>query len=169
MKFWIPIFLGLFISNSALAGPDIFSISIGGKFPEKSPFENDGSKNYRPTLQFRVPNSGESERLFPEYEVAILRSTNEISIITAVRVFTSMVECQEKKDIAEKWVKKVIPNATLSLKTRIYGSEFGNVFATLDCLYSNDSPYPNLELQFRGKLQDKKLEEAWRPYFQKQH
>ena len=167
MKLWIYIFIGLLITNNALAAPDMLSISIGGEFPDKSSFKNQGSEKPRPILQFRVPNSGESKQLFPEYEVAILRSNNEISIISGRSVYADLPDCEKNKDIAASWVAKVIPNAKLSSQTRVYGSESSNVFASLSCSYRDESPYPVLELQFRGKKQDKNLEVAWQSYFKK--
>ncbi len=167
MKLWIFTFIGLLITKSALAAPDMLSIAIGSEFPDKSPFNNQTSEKPRPTLQFRVPNSGESKELFPEYEVAILRSTNEVSIISGRSVFTDMPACEKNKLIAAKWVENIIPNAKLNVQARMYSSESSNIFATLSCSYRDSSPYPMLELQFRGKEQDKKLEAAWQSYLQK--
>jgi hypothetical protein len=167
MKLWIFIFIGLLITKTALAAPDMLSIAIGTEFPDKSPFNNQSSEKPRPTLQFLVPNSGESKELFPEYEVAILRSTNEISIISGRSVFSNMPACEKNKVVAVKWVTKIIPNAKLNPQNRVYSSESSNVFATLSCSYRDSSPYPMLELQFRGKEQDKKLEAAWESFFQK--
>lgn len=167
MKLWIYTLLGLLVANGALAAPDMFSISIGGEFPDKSPFQTQSTDKPRPAIQFRVPNSGESAQLFPEYEVSILRSTKEISIISGRSVYADMPACEKGKDIAAKWVAKIIPAAKLSPQTRVYGSESSNIFATLHCSYRDESPYPILELQFRGKLQDKNLEAAWQSYFKK--
>ena len=167
MKLWIFTFIGFLITKTALAAPDMLSVTIGGEFPDKSPFNNQSSEKPRPTLQFRVPNSGESKELFPEYEVAILRSTNEISIISGRSVFPDMPACEKNKVAAEEWVAKLIPNAKLNSQTRMYSSESSNVFATLSCSYRDSSPYPMLELQFRSKEQDKKLEAAWQSYYQK--
>ena len=165
MKLGIYTFIGLLISKTALAAPDMLSIAIGSEFPDKSTFKNQNSEKPRPTLQFRVPNSGESKELFPEYEVTILRSTNEISIISGRSVFSDMPACEKNKVVAAKWVAKIIPNAKLNAQTRSHTSESSNVFATLSCSYRDSSPYPMLELQFRGKAQDKKLEAAWKSYF----
>lgn len=167
MNLWIYTVLGLLVTNVAMAAPDMFSVSIGGEFPDKSPFQAQSTDKPRPTIQFRVPNSGESAQLFPEYEVAILRSNKEISIISARSVYADMPACEKGKDIAVKWVAKIIPNAKLSPQTMVYGSESSNIFATLNCSYRDEGPYPILELQFRGKLQDKNLEAAWQSYFNK--
>jgi hypothetical protein len=155
MKLWAYTFIGLLITNTALSVPDMLSIAIGSEFPDKLPFNNQSSEKPRPTLQFRVPNSGKSEELFPEYEVAILGSTNEISIISGRSVFSDMPACEKNKVAAAKWVAKIIPNAKLNPQTRRHSSESSNVFASLSCSYRDKSPYPILKLQFRGKEQDR--------------
>lgn len=166
MKPSITFFLLSCISAFVHAGtPDLFSIRIGEAFPKKSQFESD-DPNRRPTIQFKVPNSEKSASLFPEYEVAIVRSTGHVSIITAAKVFETMESCQQGKDQANELVTEAYPNHKLSPQDFKYHLQSSNVYITLACSYINESPYPMLELQFRGKKEDITLKQAWEGYFQ---
>ncbi len=167
MKLWIYAFVGVLVAKNAFAAPDMLSISIGGEFPDKSPYGNKSTEKPRPTFKFHVPNSGESKELFPEYEVSILRATNEIVEITGRRVFTGLLACRKSEEVALSWVERITPNAIQTKLTQSFKSKASNITARLGCLYPNESPYPVLTLQFRGKEQDKKLKKAWKLYSQK--
>ena len=164
---FIPLFL-LFLPQASLAAPpSMLDLAIGSEFPDKSPFKNQESDLPRPTIQFYVPNSGKSQKLFPEYEVAILRSNNEVLIISGRKVFKTMEDCENAQKTASIWITEVIANSTLSQKTRMYESKSGNTIASLNCSYRGHGPYPILELQFRGKKQNENLKAAWESYFKK--
>jgi len=122
-------------------------------------------KKTRPTIQFRVPNSGVSQSIYPEYDVAILRANNEIVIISGERVYKDELTCEKNKKVVLNWITQIIPNSKLDQTTKFYSSKQSNIKASLSCIYNNESPYPTLRLQLRGKKQDKSLKSAWQTFF----
>ncbi|MBU3069019.1 hypothetical protein KOI40_04255 [Aestuariicella sp. G3-2] len=143
----------------------MLDINIGESFPVKITSRSNDEGNQRPTIQFKVPNSDMSAELFSEYEVVINRKTSEIAVITGRRVYKTLPECEEGKNIALNWLKKAISNAQYSESENIYSSNENNVFGSLYCAFHDESPFPTLEFQFRGKKQDRELESAWESYF----
>jgi hypothetical protein len=105
--------------------------------------------------------------LFPEYEVVITRETDQISIITGRKVFETMALCDKSAAIVKGWVADKFPALEYSDEQPNYSSDKENVFVNVGCSYTDDDPYPTLELQIRGKKQDTKLKEAWGRFFEK--
>jgi hypothetical protein len=151
--------------TSFAAAPDILSVTIGDRFPANSAFEPSESDNQLPIIQFNVPNSGPTSSIFPEYKVTISRATNTIAIITANRTYEGIAGCNKGLNVAKSWITKHHPQLTFSNDKQDYRSNDSNLFVRVYCVYKEDSPYPTLELQFRGKEQDRVLHEAWRSHF----
>ena len=151
----------LLFAAEAFSAPHLLEVEIGKEFPE--PFER-GWDTGRPTTQFRVPNIGEGDKLFPEYQVAILNDSKKVAIITAERVFASIPECTETKNFVEEWISALYPEHKLS-EHGTYTSESSNVHYVISCR-GEYGPYFKLHLQFRGKNEDQLLKEAWGRQFQ---
>ncbi|WP_299769942.1 hypothetical protein [uncultured Pseudoteredinibacter sp.] len=165
MKLLVTAIFLMFFSAAALASaPGILNVKIGAVFPIKAK-NHETHKNGRPTIQFRVPNSGVTKEVFPEYEVTILRDGYEVAIVTARKSFFDIKSCDDSQTKALAWLKKVIPNPKLDSDGHTYIDSNVNTFATLSCSYKGASPFPELQLQFRGVAQDGKLEKAWAQAF----
>lgn len=149
--------------------PSLFDVEIGTKYPVKSPVRDDSMSNDdRPTIQFLAPNSGITKELFPEYEVVITKSTNEISIISARHIFENIAECDYGKQIAIDWISMQFTNLNYSVLRPNYSSPSANIYINVGCSYTDSDPFPTLEYQVRGRKQDEDLKNAWEQFFANQ-
>ena len=73
--------------------PNLNTLSIGTPFPKT--YDKIFSDTDRPTTQFNVPNYGKSSNVFPEYEVVILNSTNEVVVAAARAAMLTNEMCKE--------------------------------------------------------------------------
>lgn len=127
----------------------------------------------RPTTQFRVPNYGQLQALFPEFSIAYLNSSNAIAIVTAEKVHLDTKSCHSSKTKLQKILKGLFPNHRLVPEqvspirsTSEYLDPSKNMYYSLNCRGSY-GPFWSLHLQFRGLKEDELLKKAWDEYFNK--
>ncbi len=149
--------------------PSLFEVKIGHHFDH--PQRSDRKDNDRPTTQFRVPNYGPSKELFPEYSIAILNSTENVSIVTAEAVLKDIAECEVKKEKVLKWAYKKYPDHKLIPRAKShlngdgeYGLKGSNMYFVLNCQGSY-GPFWSIHFQVRGVEEDRLLKKAWSEFF----
>jgi len=157
-----------YVLSALAAVPSIFEIEIGKAYPAKPRSFSEEYKPRLPTRQFKAPNSGNSAVLFPEYEVIVTRKTNEVSVLTARKVFESDFLCQESMAVVQTWIADRFTGLKYSPGQHSYNSAIRNEIVSLNCVYTNDDPFPILEFEIRGKKQNAELKAAWGEYLAKE-
>ncbi len=165
------IFVVVIVSASLNAEnfPNLNALTIGSPFPQK--YDKTFSDTDRPTTQFNVPNYGKSSNVFPEYEVVILNSTNEVVVAAARAAMSTHEMCKENKAQIKSFAEKRFDNYVLAKEGEVeiegpsaYINEDENTYYTLDC-YRSRGPFWTLEYQLRGKNEDSELKNAWNNFF----
>lgn len=150
--------------------PSLLEVKIGHYFDH--PQRSERKDSNRPTTQFRVPNYGPTKALFSEYSIAVLNSTENVSIITAEAVLRDITECEGKKEKVLNWAiqefpdYKPIPRAKSHLNGEgEFGLEGSNMYFVLNCQGSY-GPFWSIHFQMRGIEEDKLLKKAWSEFFE---
>jgi hypothetical protein len=141
----------------------LLDVQVGSTYP---PLRASLAVDETPTLQFLVPNSGETARFFPEYEVALLRESGEVVIVSARRVHINISECTDESSSLQKVVAEHFQDLEYSEDSSSFSAKTENIFISIQCVFMPaEAPFPTLEYQQRGKIQDSKLEKAWGAFF----
>ena len=168
MKISLITLMLIFSSNFTFAAeiyPSLLVVKIGEVFDHPQWAER--KDNNRPTTQFRVPNYGKTKTLFSEYSVAILNSTNHVSIVTAEAVLADINECSDKKKLILNWVKDKFPSHISIPREKShldgdneYGAANTNMYYVINCQASY-GPFWSIHFQMRGTVEDQSLNAAW--------
>ena len=163
----------LIVSGSVSANnyPTLLDVVIGQPFGHPNATANKDAG--RPTTQYRVPNYGESEAIFSEYQIASINNTDAVVIVTGEAATASLSECNRLKEKAAQIIRVKFPNYvnTPISKSQLNGSreyskEGANTYYVLSC-QGTYGPFTYLHFQMRGIEEDRQLKAAWSKFFGK--
>ena len=146
------------------AVPGMLDVTVGGKYPFPVDWSKVSPSRPTPTEQFKAPNHGPYSELFPEYQVSVLRETNQIAFITAERVMVDLRQCTDQFNKLKDSLANHFTDLRWNANGRAFESETSNEFFKIGCTRSGGSPFWVLEYQARGKEQDSILKAAWEKY-----
>jgi hypothetical protein len=151
------------------AYPSLLDVVVGQPF--KYVDNNYPLDNHRPTTQFRVPNYGRTQELYPEFQVTILNATNNVVVISAEAAMQTSEDCLANRPIVQSWIYdsnqgyKPIPRNESQLNSNNeIGNSDNNTYYTVECSRSY-GPFWTLHLMVRGKKEDGQLKAAWKEFF----
>ena len=163
------IFVGKVSANEVY--PSLLEVEVGKPFAHPRGMERKDKD--RPTTQFRVPNFGQLQDVFPEYSIVYLNSSNAIAIVTAEKVYPDIKSCQSSKAKMQEILKELYPHHSLVSEHESplqanseYVAPNKNMYFSLNCRGSY-GPFWTMHLQFRGLEEDKLLKKAWDEYCNK--
>ncbi len=156
------------LCNSGFAKvPDFLSAKMGTPFPGTTPIETSNVLT-APSYYFMVPNSGETATIFPEYKVAILKNTNNVSVISASRIFKDMSACEKSLAVVKSWIPKYYPGLTFSAEEEKFDAPSSNIYIELKCYIKEHNPFPTLEIIIFGRKENLESLKAWENYHHEQ-
>jgi len=163
------IFTGKVSSNEVY--PSLLDVEIGKPFAH--PRGTERKDIDRPTTQFRVPNYGQLQTLFPEFSVAYLNSSNAVAVVTAEKIYPDIKSCESSKTKLQGMLKELYPHHHLVSKQESplkanseYLASNENMYFSLNCRGSY-GPFWSLHFQRRGLEEDSLLKKAWGKFLNK--
>ena len=142
----------------------MLTIELDSPFPAEVKYRST-TDDAKPIIQFKAPNSGVLESIFPEFEVQVLRENNNVFVVSGERAYETRELCEKAMVIVKEYISDVLPNAYYDEIRRLYISSDTAIVSALHCGIPKDSPFTILEWHFRDTKYDRLVENAWSDYF----
>jgi len=161
---FITFWLAALMSSGAYAIPNLFEVKLGKEFPLKSP-HSELAIRHLPAYTFSVPNHGNSTEWFTQYELTMLSTSDEVVVVSAVKVFPDVASCETSLQSLTPIIADAFPGISATIKEARYEATAGEVRISVLCERPPLSPFTVLKYQARSNITDVKLKSDWDKYF----